>query len=165
MPVSSCHSYPFDKLPTLVLHVKPHFVICDAGPKLVHQELEVLTPITCVISGLPKIAAASMLDIMQDTYYTWCQVRPSLIFTSAPCTCHNVLCSVACSKLPDQCHRFPTFCLGPCFYSKHNWSPHWCTHCKEILDPCRLHNEHLASLDSDDNLLTCDSLDKVEDGT
>ncbi|ETW78246.1 hypothetical protein HETIRDRAFT_446142 [Heterobasidion irregulare TC 32-1] len=75
-PASSCYSYPFDKLPTLVSHVKPHFVICDAGPKLAHRELEVLTPIACAISGLPETAAAYMLEIMRDAYYTWCQQAP-----------------------------------------------------------------------------------------
>ena len=67
------YSYPFDALPPIFSRVKPHFVVCDAGRKLVSMfpDLDTTTSLLAQIYGVPHEKANFALIVVYQTYCTW----------------------------------------------------------------------------------------------
>ena len=65
------HSYLFDTLPTLVSHVKPYFIICNASQKLAHMLRSAMPPIISSIYSIDEIVAQSMLNMVLESYMLW----------------------------------------------------------------------------------------------
>lgn len=126
----SHHSYPFVTLPTVMSRVKPHFVICDAAPKLARTGWSDMTPLVSSIFGVDRGSAMCMIDIVSDSYILWGSQRPPSQFASSPRT--SLLTPVA-TMIP----RNFVFCDGACFYSRYEWSVHRCSRCKDSPHRCR----------------------------
>ena len=153
----SHHSYPFDTLPTLVSRVKPHFVICDACPKLVHREWSEIAPIVSSVCGIDENTAESMLTLVRDAYTLWGSRRPPPTFASLP----RKPLQMFVAKTPPETR---ICCDGPCFYSQYQWSRHRCDRCKDSSSYCSLRGIGSTDSDSCDEFLSSSGTDGEREG-
>ncbi|ETW79438.1 hypothetical protein HETIRDRAFT_322579 [Heterobasidion irregulare TC 32-1] len=82
---TSVYPYPFDTLPPIFSKVKPHFVVCDAGRKLVSMfpKLDTTTLLLARIYGVSHDKANFALIVVYQTYCTWKRrVHPATFVTS-----------------------------------------------------------------------------------
>ncbi|THH16204.1 hypothetical protein EW146_g4399 [Bondarzewia mesenterica] len=156
------HSHPFDTLPVLISHVKPHFVICDGGPKLFNKRSWPLAPLVSSICGVPFKEAVCTLEFTKYLYGVWANEEPSPEFAAPPRTVRPMPPLPSRSTLSRKRRRSSRECSGPCFYSKFDWAPTGCTHCR----PPSHHPESSASKSeesgsdrSDEVSISCDSND------
>lgn len=147
--VPSHHSYPFNRLPTLILHMKLYFIICDAGQKLAYILQSVMPPIMSLIYGINKISAKNMLNIALDSYILWGSQQPLPRFAlSLHMPPHMPIMTMASAT--------SIFYNGPCFYNRYKQSVHYCSYCIPSSHYCHFRLVSSTNLDTCNEFLSYD---------